>query len=118
MDKLDLKDSSRHLQLNCVINYFFQLYLMLHVCIRTFDVTGIVQKILGTKQAEWEWLKILLLPLHPTSFSVSRKLWLLASVLFLPLIAPAPTGFTAAVRCPKYVFMAPARALHLEGVVL
>ena len=32
MDYLDLKDSSRANQLDCVISYFFQLYLMLAPC--------------------------------------------------------------------------------------
>ena len=43
-------DSSRGNQSDCVISYFFQLYLMLHACVRRFDVTSTVQKILRTKQ--------------------------------------------------------------------
>ena len=35
-------------ELNCVISYFFQLHLMLHACVRTFDVTGTVENFLGT----------------------------------------------------------------------
>ena len=31
---------------------FFQLYLMLHVCVRRFDIIGTVQKILETKQGQ------------------------------------------------------------------
>ena len=50
MDWLDLKDSSPHLQLNYVINYFFQLYLMLHASVRRFDVMGIVEFFFKTKQ--------------------------------------------------------------------
>ena len=36
-------------QLYCVTNYFFQLHLMLHACVRRFDVTGTVGNFLGTK---------------------------------------------------------------------
>ena len=28
-------------QLNCIISYFFQLRLMLHACVRKFDMTGV-----------------------------------------------------------------------------
>ena len=38
-------------QLYCVTNYFFQLHLMLHACVRRFDVMGIVGKFLTTKHA-------------------------------------------------------------------
>jgi len=34
------KDSSRDLQINCAINFYFHLYLMLYVCAVRFDVTG------------------------------------------------------------------------------
>jgi hypothetical protein len=34
MYKLGLKDSSREFRLNCVINFIFYLYLMLHVCVK------------------------------------------------------------------------------------
>ena len=44
------KDLSRANQLDYVISYFFQLHLMLHTCVRKFDVTGTVEKILGS---EW-----------------------------------------------------------------
>ena len=37
-------------QLNYIISYFFQLHLMLHACVRRFDVTGTVGNFLGTKQ--------------------------------------------------------------------
>jgi hypothetical protein len=33
---------SRDLQLNCVISFFFRLYLILHACAAGFDVTSIV----------------------------------------------------------------------------
>ena len=39
MDYLGLKDSSRQLQINCAISYFFYLHLMLHACAARFDVT-------------------------------------------------------------------------------
>jgi len=39
MDYLGLKDSSRQLQVNCVISYSFYLHLMLHTCAAGFDVT-------------------------------------------------------------------------------
>ena len=42
---------SRYLQLNCVINYFFQLYLILHAYVRRSDVMGNVEKNFGTKQS-------------------------------------------------------------------
>ena len=50
MDQLGLKDSSRHLQLNCVINYFFQMHLMLHACVRRFDMMSTLGKKLEIKQ--------------------------------------------------------------------
>ena len=40
MEQLGLKDSSRDLQVNCVISYLFYLYLMFHACAARFDVTG------------------------------------------------------------------------------
>ena len=40
---------SRRLPLNCVISYFFQVYLILHAYIRRFDVMGTVVKFVGTK---------------------------------------------------------------------
>ena len=40
MEKLDLKDSSRDLQVNCTISYLFYLYLMFHACAARFDVMG------------------------------------------------------------------------------
>jgi hypothetical protein len=40
---------------NYAINYFFYLYLMLHVYIQTLDVTGTAQKILRTKQRLGRW---------------------------------------------------------------
>ena len=39
MDYLGLKDSSRQLQANCAISYFFYLHLMLYACAARFDVT-------------------------------------------------------------------------------
>ena len=50
MDYLDLKDSARANQLDCIISYFFQLHLILHACVQTFDVTGTREKKLRTKQ--------------------------------------------------------------------
>jgi len=47
---LDLKDLSRMKQLNNVISYFFQLPLMLHACVRRFDVTSTVGNFFRTKQ--------------------------------------------------------------------
>ena len=38
MDWLDLKDSSGDFQLNCVISFYFRLYLILHACVQRFDV--------------------------------------------------------------------------------
>jgi hypothetical protein len=40
MEQLGLKDSSRNLHAICVISYFFRLYLILHACVQTFNVTG------------------------------------------------------------------------------
>jgi hypothetical protein len=51
MNQLCLKDSSRGNQLDYVISYFFQLYLMLHACVQRFDVTGPVRNFLETKQS-------------------------------------------------------------------
>ena len=39
--------SARANLLDCVISYFFQLYLMLHVYVRRFDVMGTVGKKIG-----------------------------------------------------------------------
>ena len=36
MGKLDLKDSSRANQLDCIISYFFKLYLILYACVKRF----------------------------------------------------------------------------------
>ena len=47
--RLGLKDTVRANQLDCIINYFFKLYLILHACVRRFDVTDIVQNFLETK---------------------------------------------------------------------
>ena len=38
------KDSSHHLQLNCIIIYFFKLNLMLHACVKKFNMTGNLEK--------------------------------------------------------------------------
>jgi len=38
MDELGSKDSSRDLQLNCVISFCFYLYLMFYACAARFDV--------------------------------------------------------------------------------
>jgi hypothetical protein len=35
---LDSKDLSRKLQLNCIISFYFRLYLILHACVARFDV--------------------------------------------------------------------------------
>ncbi len=40
MEQLGLKDSSRNLHVICIISYFFHLYLILHICVQTFDVIG------------------------------------------------------------------------------
>ena len=39
IDLLGSKDSSRKLQVNCVISYLFYLYLMFYTCAARFDVT-------------------------------------------------------------------------------
>jgi len=39
MYQLGSKDSSRDLQVNCVISFYFRLYLMLYICAKKFDVT-------------------------------------------------------------------------------
>ena len=39
-------------QLDCVVSYFFQLHLMLHICVRKLDVTGTVEKNLETKHTQ------------------------------------------------------------------
>jgi len=46
----EYEDETLLKELDCVISYFFQLHLMLHTCIRTFDVTGTLEKNLGTKR--------------------------------------------------------------------
>jgi len=46
MEYLSLKDSSRNLQTNCIINFCFHLYLMLHVYAARFDVTKNLEKFL------------------------------------------------------------------------
>ena len=38
-------------QLDYVISYFFQLYLILYVYVRKFDVAGTAQTFLGTKRS-------------------------------------------------------------------
>ena len=48
---MSLKDSARDNQLDCVINYFFQLHLMLYVCVRRFDVIVTVGSFLRTKRS-------------------------------------------------------------------
>jgi len=40
MKQVGLKDSSRDLQVNCAISYYFYLYLMFYVCAARFDVMG------------------------------------------------------------------------------
>ncbi len=47
MTQLGLKDSSRYLHVNCVIDFFP--YLILHACVQTFDMMGEVF-VLVTKQ--------------------------------------------------------------------
>ena len=42
---LGSKDSSRDLQVNCAISFYFRLYLMLHTCVERFDVTRNLEKI-------------------------------------------------------------------------
>jgi len=39
IDELGSEDSSRKLQVNCIINYFFYLYLMLRIFVSRFDLT-------------------------------------------------------------------------------
>ena len=43
MDSLDLKDLSRHLQSNCMISCFFQLYLMLYEYVWIFDMMSNIE---------------------------------------------------------------------------
>ena len=50
MDYLGLKDSSNKLVVSCVINFVISLYLILHACIQTFDVTEFLGVPAGTKQ--------------------------------------------------------------------
>jgi len=38
MEQLGLKNSSRNLQVNCAISYFFYLHLMFYACAVRFDV--------------------------------------------------------------------------------
>ena len=45
-------------QLDCVISYFFQLHLMLHVCVWRFDVTDTVEFFLGLNRA-WDELRVI-----------------------------------------------------------
>jgi len=40
IEQLGLKDSSRDLQVNCVISYLFYLCLMFHTYVTRFDVMG------------------------------------------------------------------------------
>jgi hypothetical protein len=40
------KDTSRDLQANCAISFYFRLYLMLHACASRFNVTGNFEKFL------------------------------------------------------------------------
>ena len=47
--QMSLKDSSRANQLDCVINYFFQLYLILYIYVQRFDVMNTIEIILKTK---------------------------------------------------------------------
>jgi len=49
MNKLGSKDSSRDLQINCVISFCFRLYLMLHACATRFDVTGNLENFLDSR---------------------------------------------------------------------
>ena len=51
IDKLGLKDLSRKLVASCAISFVISLYLILHACVQTFDVTGILGGGKGTKQA-------------------------------------------------------------------
>ena len=50
MDYLGLKDSSCKLVTSCAISFVISLYLILHTCVQTFDVTGILGGTAGTKQ--------------------------------------------------------------------
>ena len=50
MDWLGLKDSSRKLVVSYAISFVISLYLILHACVQTFDVTGILGGGEGTKQ--------------------------------------------------------------------
>ena len=42
MEQLDLKDSSRDLQVNCAISYLFYIYLMFHAYAARFDVQLVI----------------------------------------------------------------------------
>jgi len=46
IDLLGSKDSSRDLQLNCEISFYFRLYLMFYTCATRFDVTGNLENFL------------------------------------------------------------------------
>jgi len=78
-----LKDSSRDLQTNCIINFYFYLYLMLHACAPRFDVTSNLKKFLvfgglGPKhthirgQGNVTFLPPITLPRHSINSSVSQ----------------------------------------------
>ena len=45
IDKLGSKDLSCDLQANCIISFFFCLYLMFHACAARFYVTGNLEKV-------------------------------------------------------------------------
>ena len=49
MDYSGLKNSSQGNQLDYVINYFFQLHLMLHAYVQKIDVTDTIEIFLRTK---------------------------------------------------------------------
>jgi len=53
MDYLDLKDSSRQLRINCVISYFFYLYLMLYTYAARFDVIRNLEKFWILGGSKW-----------------------------------------------------------------
>ena len=49
MDKLGLKDSCRKLVASYAISFVISLYLILHACVQTFDVTEILGASVETK---------------------------------------------------------------------
>ena len=46
VDQLGSKNSSRNLQVDCIISFYFCLCLMIHACAARFDVTRNLEKFL------------------------------------------------------------------------